>query len=224
MEMTENIAHSIHVKLNNLLQQKSQRDRVNFTGSQLANALDVPRSVIQRLLHPDPHKRVTNPKIETLLKIVDFFRTDGFSITVDDLLGTHSKAIDVQAQTLDLLNVQATIPVFAMDNSKAENLGMVDINIASHSNNLIAFLANNDIKPMFKKGSLFIVDKNMQPEDNTLVAVRLNNNQQVLVRKYYIQKHQRVLKSYDPMEETIVLQPTMNYELLGVVIQVNAKT
>src|SRR3990167_10553215 len=89
---------SIHLVLRNLIEQKSKRDQIKFTSAQLANALSMPRSMITKLTHLDESKRVINPRIDTLLKIVEFFRSDGFNITINDLLGITTKSIDVQNQ------------------------------------------------------------------------------------------------------------------------------
>ncbi len=100
---TVNIStEAIHFVLSDLIAKKSQRDGVNFTSAQLAQSINVNRSIVHRLIHPDPDKRVRNPQIETLIKIVEFFRAEGFNIRIDDLLATFKTkaAVDVQAQTI----------------------------------------------------------------------------------------------------------------------------
>ncbi|QLH41414.1 MAG: hypothetical protein HWD59_00860 [Coxiellaceae bacterium] len=62
----------LHLALKELLEKKSKRDGINFTISQLAKAIDMPHSILVKLIHPDPSKRVTNPRIDTLTKIIDF--------------------------------------------------------------------------------------------------------------------------------------------------------
>lgn len=79
--MTTNHIHSV---LKYYLEQKSQRDQCAFTVFQLAKAMDMPHSILVKLMHEDPTKRVQNPRIDTLVKIVEFFRAEGFFITLDD--------------------------------------------------------------------------------------------------------------------------------------------
>ena len=48
-------------------------------------------SILARLIHPDPKKRVTNPRIETLNKILEFFKSEGFTVSIDDFFGMDIK-------------------------------------------------------------------------------------------------------------------------------------
>ncbi len=64
----------IHLTLKTLMQMKSERDGINFTLYQLAKALNMPHSILSRLVHSQPSKRVNNPRIDTLSKIVDFLK------------------------------------------------------------------------------------------------------------------------------------------------------
>jgi hypothetical protein len=220
----ENATATIYVVLSRLIETKSRRDRGGFTSSQLANALSVPRSLITRLIHPDPLKRVTNPKIETLLKIVDYFKSDGFAVTIDDLLGLNSRAIDVQSQKIGLLKSQMTIPLFSLNKSLEEKIGDIDINVIEKKNNLIALQSVEDIKPIFKSGSVFIVDCDALPQHNTLVAANINDSEKTLVRKYYEENKVKILKSYNPNEENIILSKNNAVTIMGVIIQVIAIT
>src|SRR5579863_1668852 len=113
---------TIYFTLNDLLERKSKRDNIKFTGSQLAQAINVKRSIIHRLIHPNPTKRVTNPKIETLIKISEFFRLDGFDVKIDDFLSTHEKTVDIQEQVLGMLSVDATLPLYSLKNPKTLRL------------------------------------------------------------------------------------------------------
>ena len=76
------IATNFPMMIRRLIAQKAARDGRNFNVSQLAKAVNIAHSILVKLLHLDPEKRVTNPRIETLIKIVDFFsarRLYGFS-------------------------------------------------------------------------------------------------------------------------------------------------
>jgi len=213
---------SIQIALEQLIEEKSRRDQTSFTSSQLAAALSMPRSIITRLIHPNPSKRVTNPRIDTLLKIVEFFRADGFNITVDDLLGT--KAIDVQQQFLDANLQQNKIPLFSFEAALSQAVGNIEIKLNTKSKNIFALVDDEDMLPMFKKGSIFVVDKELEPEDDTLVAVKFPKEKKIRIKKFHIQGHKRILTSFDAQEKPIVLLPTLHCEIVGVVIQVNAKT
>src|SRR3990167_10301056 len=100
---TQTYSNNIHLVLRNLFEKKTEKDKKNFTIYQLAKAIDVPHSILVKLMHTDPAKRVLNPRIDTLSKIVDFFKNDGFDIAIDDLISGAkiSSSIDVTAQTLN---------------------------------------------------------------------------------------------------------------------------
>ena len=123
---------SIHLVLRDLIEKKSKRDKVKFTSAQLANALCMPRSMITKLTCLDESKRVINPRIDTLLKIVDFFRSDGFNITIDDLLGITKKSIiDVREAKLQYQNISRTVSFyFPLLIIMKKKLGTIDIKIS----------------------------------------------------------------------------------------------
>jgi hypothetical protein len=223
MEIINNFGTSLHEVLKILIQEKSKRDKIVFTASQLAAALGMPRSMITKLTHQDKSKRVTNPRIDTLLKIVDFFKADGFQITIEDLLGIKAKTIEID----DVAQIKhpTTISLYELDN-KNKKLGTINIElaIAAQSNNLFALQASRDIKPFFKTGSIFIIDKGLMPENDTLVAVQLDASHKIQIKKYYRIKSKTTLKSLDASEKDIVIMPTTQYKIIGIVIHANVKT
>lgn len=223
--MTLLASYGIHHTLQSLIEEKSKRDRVKFTIYQLAKALDMPHTVLLRIMHPDPSKRVSNPKIDTLAKIVAFFRADGFNITIDDLLaGLKSKAIDIQEQELEPFNIQMAIPLYSLDARETKKISTINIRLTKTPKNAIAFCSDENIKPMFKKGSIFIVDTNITPQNDMLVAVKLEYFNKIQIRKFLVQDNINILQSLNPEEKPIILMPTVSFKILGVVIQINAKT
>lgn len=223
MKQLNNCSTSIHRVLKWLIEEKSKRDNVKFTGYQLANALDMPRSIITKLTHADDSKRIINPKIETLLKIVNYFKLDGFDITIDDLLGLGSRSIDVQIQPLLSNQKTQTIPLYSMNHDK-QQLGSIDINLSAIESDLQAYYLEEDIQPFFKTGSIFIVDLNSKPSNDTLIAIKLGDSQKIQIKKYLTKKNKIILKSIGQDEDDINLMPTEVCNILGVVIHINAKT
>lgn len=224
MKILNNFNSSLHTVIRDLIELKSQKDNNPFTASQLAAALGMPRSMITKLTHTDKSKRVTNPRIDTLLKIVEFFKADGFNITIDDLLGVQSKTIEINHND-QIKYYPSTIAIHSLDN-KNNKLGTIEVNlnIDPQSKNIFALRANCDIKPFFKTGSIFIIDGDMTPENDTLIAIKLDTSNEIFIKKYLIEKNKILLKSFDNDEKDIVLMPTAQCEIIGVVIQVNAKT
>lgn len=224
MKISNNFTTSIHQVLRDLIEEKSKRDKIKFTSAQLANALCMPRSMITKLTHFDESKRVTNPRIDTLLKIVEFFRSDGFNITINDLLGITTKSVSVQDQKALTQNIARKITLYPFHSELNKKLGTIDIKISGYFKNIFALYTDKDIEPFFKKGSIFIVDPNQAPEDDTLVAVNFQNIGEVKIKKYHIKNNKRSLISLDSNEDKILLTPHLKCKIIGVIIQVNAKT
>jgi len=220
VKVSNNFSISIHTTLRDLIEAKSKRDNVKFTSYQLANSLCMPRSIISKLTHPDKSKRIINPKIETLLKIVEFFRADGFNITIDDFLGLNSPTIiDVQASLIPNKK-SCTASLYSLNNMKYF-MGNIKIDIPRSSENILALYAEENIEPFFKIGSIFIIDLNMKPTHDTLVAIKLNNSEKIHIKKFYQKKNAIFLKSLSGKDEAVI---SFQNEILGVVIRVNAKT
>lgn len=217
--------NDIRLALKELIEMKSKRDNSNFTISQLANEIGMPHSILSKLTHSDPLRRVTNPRIETIKKIVHFFRKDGFDITIDNLLKgiEHKPTINVEHQD-NITVVKKHIPLFLLDSALKNSIGSVEIDLTSHSNNLIALVSDEFIEPLFKRGSVFIIDKMATPKNDNLVAVRIQDHQKILIRKYTIENNKIILKQRDNDTSPIILMPTISYCILGVVVQANIKT
>jgi hypothetical protein len=214
---------SIHTTLRDLIEAKSKRDGIKFTSYQLANALSMPRSIITKLTHSDESKRIFNPRIETLIKIVDFFRNDGFDITIDNLLGIKTKSIDIQSQPIILSNAKQTVELYSLGNS-TQMLGTAEINITQKAENTLALYAEENIDPFFKAGTVFIIDTDMLPQHDTLIAVKSDHSEKIIIKKYLKEKNKIILQPLNSSEKSITLMPTQSCPILGVVIQINAKT
>ena len=189
MELTNN--YQIHHTLRNLIENKVARDKQNFSICQLAKALDMPHSMLVKLIHPDPAKRVMNPRIDTLAKIVSFFKNDGFDVSIDDLLGVpRAKTIELTKQIVNLS--QQNIPIYSFEYDPENKIGETTIQLVDSSKDIISLLSDQEIKPFFKKGSLFVIDKSMPLENDQLVAVKVFDYQKVLIKnkiqqiQYYI--------------------------------------
>lgn len=220
--VVEDFQNSIHIVLKKLIEEKSNRDQVKFTGCKLAQVLGIPRSIITKLTHTDITKRVTNPKIDTLIKIVDFFKADGFDITVDDLFGSTTKSISIKNQHLIFQNHTITLPVYSLNNK--EKLGVTDLKISNKYKDVFALYSDKDILPFFKAGSIFIIDPYAVAENDNLIAVKLAHFGHIQIKTYCSYNNKVLLKSLDEKEKDIVLLPTTQVKVLGVIVQVNANT
>lgn len=216
--IVEQEQHAMHITLKQLIQAKSQRDNIKFTACQLAKILSIPRSILTKLTHHDVAKRVKNPKIETIMKIVDFFKQDGFDITIEKLLGQKLIIHDVSCM--------AKIPLYSMH--KQKKIGYAEIKILHdqimhNTANLIGLEAPYDIEPFFKIGSIFIVNNNMDFADQHLIAITIIDNNDIQIKRYCIDNQQIYLQEIDKNANKILLDP-LKFKIIGVIIQINAKT
>lgn len=215
---------SIHLTLKRLIDEKSLRDNVKFTACQLAAALGMPRSMITKLTHADKSKRVTNPRVDTLIKIAEFFRADGFNVSLDDLIGMNSAAIEFEERAIQQEESAYTIPVYAFNAGVKAHVGSMDIKLHDWNDEFYGLKINDDIPPYFKSGSIIILNPEASIELDNLIAVLLPGSSQVQLRKYCQGDNKIILRSLDTSQNDIMLMPTTQYEILGVVVQINAKT
>jgi Peptidase S24-like len=217
--------NKIHLSLRTLMQMKSTRDGAKFTLYRLAKTLNMPHSVLLRLIHLEPTKRVNNPRIDTLNKIVEFFKLDGFNITINDLLmGLNDESeLTIQDQPAVSFNTETELPLYSFNALKLDKIGQIRIKLSTQTQHLIALQSEQEIKPIFKKGSIFIVDPNAALEKDSLVAVKIENNLEILIRKLHIEFDKILLTTYDNSTTPLILNPKL-HSILGVIVQVNAKT
>ncbi len=206
--------------LKSLLALKTNRDNVNFTPYKLAQAIGVDRSLIQRLLNGE----VENPRIDTLFKISQFFIQDGFPLTLDDLMQWKTKVIDVQEQAI-LENQFKTFALYQMNNFNGEQIGTVSMAIPKYSPGTIAVVSDQNIKPIFNAGSVFLVDMIKQPQHENLVMVRVEDQDKLILRKYLNNTgNTAILHSLEPGDDDIKFHLNAAiYKIIGVVIHINVK-
>lgn len=213
--------NNIHLVLKDLIDRKSKRDHSTFSLSALAKAINMPHSILSKLMHEDPSRRVSNPRLDTLCKIVHFFKKDGFNITLDELLeGLKQPPLEIPSSHVA---ERTSVPLYFLDSDLTQKIGSVELDLQNKSGNIIAFVSDEYIPPMFKKGSTFVVDQDAEPEHNTMVAAQLPGHEKILIRKLFIAGNKLELKIHDADPSPISLMPTMQYRIIGVVTQVNAK-
>lgn len=219
---TTTYANNIHTSLRQLINMKAARDNCKFNVYMLAKALDMPHSMLVKLTHADPLKRVVNPRIDTLSKIVRYFQQDGFTITLEEFIsGMIPKAIDVDEQVIKNRILQKAVPLLDMDFA-SNKIGTIDVFLTSRNESVIAFIAKQDIIPFFKRGSIFIVDPTTVLTDGTMVLLKNTENKEIIVGKYFNNNGKRSINTLNGKQLRILFNPI--YEILGTVIQVNAKT
>jgi hypothetical protein len=121
VEKSINYKNDIYFMLRELLDLKSRRDGKIFTPSQLAKSIAMPHSVIIKLLHPDPTKRVNNPRIDTLIKIIEYFKAEGIMVKNDDPRISTLKSIasfNVGLDSLFKLNCLGAVKEKNMESTK----------------------------------------------------------------------------------------------------------
>ena len=132
--------------------------------------------------------------------------------------------INVQEQKIEPLKHSVSIPIYTFDGETDIEKSTITLPIGDSNKNLIGLLAEQDIEPIFKKGSVFVVNKDLTPEDGNLIAIKIEPNGLVLIRKFHKKNNKINVSLFDKFEEKIDLSTLKYYVILGVVIQVIAKT
>ncbi|MGQ3892594.1 S24 family peptidase [Legionella sp. CNM-4043-24] len=175
-------------------------------------------------MHPDKDKRMTNPTIGTLIKIVDFFKADGIPVSIDDFVGTRKTIVNVQEQALEPLTHTKTVPVCNWYGGQEQSDIRINVCENEQNINLIAFIAEEDFKPIFKKGSVFIVNKDVRPENDNIVGIKLEVDGKILIKKLHKNNNRLFVSRFENDLEEIELSPEQYYDIIGVVVQIIAKT
>lgn len=228
MELPETDTNNISSSLRQLIKLKSVKDGVPFTINKLATALNMPHSILFKLMHTDSEKRITNPKIETLSRIVSFFKSEGFNITIDDLLyGINANAIDVQTQPISANNIIRSIPLVSLESpSNPMTIGHVKLSVPYDLDNLLATEVDEDLTSIIKKGSLFVINVNATPKSGNLIAVRFTRSPgSIQFKKIFYDGNYTIFKSLNEKSKDITSSSPDEYVISGVVvqIQINAK-
>ncbi len=225
MSTAEYSSENIHTALKYLVDLKTERDGKKFSFYQLAKAIDMPHSMIVKLAHADEAKRITNPKIETLTRIIEFFKNEGFDVSIDTLFSP----VDRLPREMELASCskkavsKVVIPLFSMKALPNKALRSIESNVYAEIKNAMAFVLENDIGS-FKKGTVLIVDPDALLEANCLVMAKIKSNPELQLRKYYEGKQDIILISLDEASapESFSLK-SRNVKIIGVVVQANIK-
>ena len=200
--------------LKKLIELKSIRDNVTFTASKLAKAIDVDRSLIQRILKG----KVQNPRIDTLIKITI---SEDFSLTVDDLTQWQTQVIAVQEQAA-LIEETNTFPLYHSNEFLGRAFATATLTAPRASPSTVAIYADDNMGPLCPIGSIFIVDMLRRPENGNLIAVRLNKAAGILVRRYFKIDHDSVvLRGATPDIPDIIIGDKNDVVIIGVVTSTN---
>lgn len=202
--------------IQNLIDEKQRRDGTKFTPANLAKAINVDRSLVTRILSGE----VTNPRVDTLSKIVKFFITDGFNLRLDDLLGLSS-LVNINDQVVTQ-ETNFDLPLYSMHNFDGEKIGTVSISLPYAPNGKLAFVSHVDIPPIFRAGSIFIVDTLKNAENNRLVAILADNK--IHIRRYFTNYESNGGKLVTMSNDEEKPLDIKKEKIVGVVIKINAKT
>lgn len=205
--------------LDQLIRLKGRRDNIKFTPSKLATMIEVDRSLIQRILNGE----VTNPRIETLMKIVNFFSNEGFPITIDQLMNWNQNIVDVQEQIVNP-DFSQKLQLYDINHFDGMSIGSATVYLPICSPGHIAVVTDKDLEPIFNSGSIFVVDMLKTPNHDNLVMIKEHESNSLMLAKYIISGENRFFRPY--MKESMYSLNNVNYKerVIGVVVHINVKT
>ncbi len=153
----------------------------------------MPNSILVKLVHPDEEKRVHNPRIETIVKIAEYFKGDGFEVAVEDFFSVRKNESMIAANSISPFIYENVIPVYSIDSDLTKNIGDIRTKLSKKDLKAIAIVTNRFIPPIFEKGTVFIVDTEIKPENESLLAVKENG--QIKIKKLIIDNNKYLLDS-----------------------------
>ncbi|WP_139121841.1 hypothetical protein [Piscirickettsia litoralis] len=203
---------------------KKRRDG-EYNPSQLARDTGIPSKMIYSLVHPVQEKRNTNPKIELLSKIVNFFQSDGFQISLDYLLVSKTNEVFIDQSTPTPLLKKIDVPIYNMERSN-DLLGRADIKVNAKNGDLVGFLSEEHIEPCFPAGSIFIIDKNGEVEEGSLVAYQTTSSSvELLIGKVVANLEKKIqIQCFNQSQITRPPVSINDCKIIGPVVQSNTKS
>lgn len=212
--------HTLAIELNNLIKSKSVRDNKKFTAYRLAQHTNLDRSLIQRILKGE----IENPRIDTLVKIAKFFINDGFTLSLDRLIGLENNAIEINNQTISREEQKVELPLYQMNTFNGTQIGTTSTSVESPSSAVIAIVASEFVNPFFPPGTIFVTDLIKQPENNNLVFVKEKFDIKLYLKKFLEKNGESSLLSFGENETATEKSFNENLEsIAGVVVKINAK-
>lgn len=191
--------------VNSLIKMKAKRDN-GFTSGRLSSEIGVNRSILKRILSGE----VPNPRLDTIQKICQYFYNDGFPVNIEEIVTNADK------KTISKVG----IPLF-MSGSCISSVGSIEMDsITKGSADMLAILAENDVSPMSKKGSVFIVNTSIKAKAGQVVAVKDVATNTV---SFFNAANDGASKVNSINKDEDLIKLTDTQEVLGVVVKINAE-
>lgn len=218
MATWDSVENSQHIRdqILNLIKLKSDRDRVDFSLKSLADAIKISSSIFYKLLRDDEAKKTKYISKNVLKKITDYFQSEGFNISLDEILG--SKKVYIEDTRLTPEKTKTGIKIFDSNNCLI-CIGKIDtdieLNFADHD--IIGYKFEEFIPPFFPSGSIWFADADKEPENDTICAFKFDNK--VVLKRYLIAKNEILLG--DLNKGVLKTEKyTVDYKLIGEIIKV----
>ncbi len=206
---------ALSVSLRNLIERKSKRDNRTFTAYQLAKCLAVDRSLILRILSGE----VPHPRIDTILKILDFFVQDGFKLSLDELVNGRVESEWVSEQIPEVVQL-STINVYSMNKRYAQCQRRTSVALPLNAAALQAFVNEESIAPFCPPGTLFIIDKEKSVEAGHLLAIDFLDKEEIIFYKCLTLTPFSLI-SMDDQVRFCVEDRNISVRVLGVVVRIH---
>ena len=201
--------------LSKLITAKSEYDQEKFTHRKLALALDIPPSVISRITNSDSTAKVDNPRLQTLTKIVDYFISAGFPITLEKMLTKQDIILDIRKSAEPSFHIKTNIPLYDKDHNLITEDFTTEINSKIKAENIIAIKHPYKLSGKTYQDALFLVDTKSKNHKDTLCLVKEHQQKNVFIaQNKSTALEQRFINVVD---NRIISCPA---SIIGVVIQI----
>lgn len=163
-----------------------------LSSSQLSTASGVDKPIISRILSG----KTTNPQVETLKPIADFF-----NVTIDQLIGSeinidkrHGVVVPISRLLVPLIEWKH-IPYWLDIKNSYVPAKTVDVKISGSKDSFALAITTNQFEPRFSINSIIIVDPMIAPKNRDYILTKSKDSDEITIEQVIIEDNKILLKT-----------------------------
>lgn len=181
-----------------------------LSSSQLAQGSGVDKPIISRILSG----KTTNPQVETLKPIADFF-----NVTIDQLIGTpietdkkHGVVVSIHRLMVPMIEWKQ-IPYWLDIKNNYNPTNTIDAKSTSSKDSFALKITTDQFEPRFTINSIIIVDPTLSPKNRDYILTKLNENE-TTIEQVIIENNKTFLKTVNQKFEIKKISKLISYGVI----------
>lgn len=163
-----------------------------LSSSQLSSGSGIDKPIISRILSG----KTTNPQVETLKPIADFF-----NITIDQLIGSdistdkkHGVVVPISRMLVPVIDWKH-VPYWLDIKNNYNSSKTIDAKISSSKDSFALVISTEQFEPRFAINSIIIVDPTLTPKNRDYVLTKSKDTDDICIEQLIIENNKTFLKS-----------------------------